>query len=83
MSKAYTIAVVPGDGTGPEVVAEGIKALKAVAEIESFSMDFVHFDFGGDRYLRTGEILPNSAFDELRSTDAIFLGAIGHPQVKP
>jgi len=83
MSKSYTIAVVPGDGTGPEVVAEGIKALEAAAAIEDFSLEFVTFDFGGERYLRTGETLPASAFDEFRSMDSIYLGAIGHPQVKP
>lgn len=83
MSKSYTIAVIPGDGTGPEVVAEGIKALEAAAAIEDFSLEFVSFDFGGDRYLRTGETLPSSALSEFRSMDAMYLGAIGHPQVKP
>ncbi len=83
MSKTYKIAVLPGDGTGPEVVAEGIKVLKAVAVKENISFDFEHFDYGGDRYLRTGEVLPDSAADELRKFDAIYLGAIGHPDVKP
>jgi 3-isopropylmalate dehydrogenase len=83
MTKDYTIAVIPGDGTGPEVVAEGIKALKAVAEIENFNLSFVTYDFGGERYLRTGETLPPSGLDELRTMDAIYLGAIGHPGVKP
>ena len=83
MTKDYTIAVIPGDGTGPEVVAEGIKALNAVAEIENFNLSFVSYDFGGDRYLRTGETLPLSALEELRTMDAIYLGAIGHPGVKP
>ncbi len=83
MSKTYKIAVLPGDGTGPEVVAEGIKVLKAVAGKENISFDFEHFDYGGDRYLRTGEVLPDSAADELRKFDAIYLGAIGHPDVKP
>ncbi len=83
MSKSYTIAVIPGDGTGPEVVAEGVKALEAAAAIEDFSLEFVPFDFGGERYLRTGETLPASALDEFRTMDAIYLGAIGHPQVKP
>lgn len=80
---SYTIAVLPGDGTGPEVVAEGIKVLKAVAAKEQFSLDFVTYDLGGERYLRTGEVLPPTVVDELRKVDAIFLGAIGHPQVKP
>lgn len=83
MSKTYNIAVIPGDGTGPEVVTEGIKVLNAAAERSGFTLNMNTFDFGGDRYLRTGEILPETAADELRHYDAIFLGAIGHPDVKP
>ena len=79
----HTIAVIPGDGTGPEVIAEGIKVLNAVSRIENFKIEFVFYDFGGDRYLRTGEVLPNSALEEFRKMDAIYLGAIGHPKVKP
>ena len=80
---SYNIAVIGGDGTGPEVVREGIKVLKAVADKFDFSLNFSDFDFGGDRYLRTGEVLPNNASDELRKFDAIYLGAIGHPDVQP
>ena len=83
MAKTYRIAVIPGDGTGPEVVAEGIKVLEAAAQRFGFALDRTVFDFGGDRYLRTGEVLPASAVDELRGFDAIYLGAIGHPDVKP
>jgi len=83
MGKMHTIAVIPGDGTGPEVIAEGIKVLNAVSRIENFKIEFVFYDFGGDRYLRTGEVLPNSALEEFRKMDAIYLGAIGHPKVKP
>ena len=83
MAKTYNIALIPGDGTGPEVVAEGIKVLASVADKESFKIDYTTFDFGGDRYLKTGEVLPDSAADELRKFDAIYLGAIGHPDVKP
>ncbi len=83
MARSYSIAVIPGDGTGPEVVAEGIKVLKAVAAVEGISLDFTTYDFGGDRYLRTGEVLPDSAADELKKYHAIYLGAIGHPDVKP
>jgi 3-isopropylmalate dehydrogenase len=83
MSKTYNIAVIPGDGTGPEVVAEGIKVLNAVADSAGFKLNMDSFDFGGDRYLKTGEVLPDSAVDELRKYDAMFLGAIGHPDVKP
>lgn len=82
-NKTYRIAVLPGDGTGPEVIREALKALDAVAEREGFKMEKAHFDLGGDRYLRTGEILPAGVLDELRSFDAILLGAIGHPDVKP
>ena len=79
----HKIAVLPGDGTGPEVVAEGLKALDAVARKTNFKYETANFDFGGDRYLRTGEVLPDSAVDEFRGFDAIYLGAIGHPGVKP
>ena len=79
----YRIAVLPGDGTGPEVVREGLKALEAAAAKTGFSYDLEHYDLGGDRYLKTGDILPDSALEELRGFDAIFLGAIGHPDVEP
>jgi 3-isopropylmalate dehydrogenase len=82
-SSTIKIAVVPGDGTGPEVVAEGLKVLEAVARLEGFQYELSRYDFGGDRYLRTGEVLPDGAVDELRQFDAIFLGAIGHPDVAP
>lgn len=83
MSKTYKIAVIPGDGTGPEVVDEGRKALNAAADKFGFKLETTDFDFGGDRYLRTGEALPDSAADDLKQFDSIFLGAIGHPDVKP
>ena len=83
MPKTYNIAVIPGDGTGPEVVTEGIKVLNAISEKSGFKLSFTYFDFGGDRYLKTGEVLPDNATDELRKYDAIYLGAIGHPDVKP
>ena len=77
------IAVIGGDGTGPEVAAEGLKVLAAVSSLENFKYELVPYDFGGERYLRTGEILPPSAIDELRSMDAMYLGAVGHPDVAP
>ena len=79
----HKIAVLPGDGTGPEVVNEGLKVLEAVAQKVGFKYETETFDWGGDRYLATGEILPDSAADTLRQFDVIFLGAIGHPDVKP
>ena len=81
--KRYRIAVLPGDGTGPEVVREALKALEAVSHREGFAIEETHFDLGGDRYLRTGEVLPSGALDDLKSFDAVLLGAIGHPDVKP
>ena len=83
MSKTHKIAVIAGDGTGPEVVAEGKKVLETAADRYGFKLEMSGFDFGGDRYLKTGEVLPDSAVDELRGFDAIYLGAIGHPDVKP
>jgi 3-isopropylmalate dehydrogenase len=80
---SYDIAVIPGDGTGPEVVAEGLKVLRAAAAQAGFEYELTHYDFGGERYLRTGETLPDSAVPELAAHDAIFLGAVGHPDVKP
>lgn len=79
----YNIALLPGDGTGPEVLREGVKVLKAAAGRYGITFDMTEYDFGGDRYIRTGEVLPESAPDELGKYDAIFLGAIGHPDVKP
>jgi len=79
----YKIAVIGGDGTGPEVTAEAVKVMDAAAVTFGFKVEKTEFDFGGERYLRTGETLPDSAIDELRTFDAILLGAIGHPDVKP
>jgi 3-isopropylmalate dehydrogenase len=83
VAKSYKIAVIPGDGTGPEVTLEAVKVLKAAANKFNFKVDLTEFDFGGERYKRTGETLPDSAVDELRKFDSILLGAIGHPDVKP
>jgi 3-isopropylmalate dehydrogenase len=79
----HKIAIIPGDGTGPEVTAEAVKVLAAAAKAGGFQYQATEFDFGGDRYLRTGEVLPESAVEELRGFDAVLLGAIGHPDVKP
>jgi 3-isopropylmalate dehydrogenase len=81
--KSYDIAVIGGDGTGPEVTRESIKVLDAAAAKFGFKLNYTDFDFGGDRYLRTNEALPDSAADDLRKFPAILLGAIGHPDVKP
>jgi 3-isopropylmalate dehydrogenase len=83
MSNFYNIAVIAGDGTGPEVIREGRKVLDTVAPKFDFSLNYVDYDLGGERYLRTGEILPDSVIKELRTFDGIYLGAIGHPDVAP
>ncbi len=83
MGKTYQIGVIAGDGTGPEVIAEGLKVLKAVSEKTGIKYNFIHYDYGGEKYLKTGETVPDSAIKELRQLDAIYLGAIGHPEVKP
>jgi 3-isopropylmalate dehydrogenase len=83
MKKTYDIAVIPGDGTGPEVVAEGIKVLEAAAAKFNFGYQFSTYDNGGDHYLATGETISDEQLDSLAQKDAIFLGAIGHPEVQP
>lgn len=82
-TKTLKLAVIPGDGTGPEVTAEALKVLAAVAKLEGFAFTTQTFDWGGERYLKTGETLPAGGAQELRKFDAIFLGAVGHPDVKP
>jgi len=79
----YKIAVIPGDGTGPEVIKEGLKVLEAVSQKCGFKYETVNYDFGGERYLKTKETLPVSALKELKTMSAIYLGAVGHPDVKP
>ncbi len=85
------IAVIGGDGTGPEVIAEGLKVLQAAAGKVGFKYETADFDFGGDRYLQRGgdpahpsiEVISDDEIDELRKFDAIYLGAVGHPDVAP
>jgi len=79
----YKLGIIPGDGTGPEVTVEAVKVMKAAADKFGFQVDLTEYDFGGERYKRTGEILPDSAIEEFRQFDSILLGAIGHPDVKP
>lgn len=81
--KSYRIAVIPGDGTGPEVVGEGLKVLKAASRKFNFSYTEDIFDYGGARYLKTGKTITDKELAGLKKFDAIFLGAIGHPDVKP
>ena len=79
---AYKIAVIPGDGIGPEVIREGIKVLNVAAKKHNIALDYTYFDWGGERYLATGEVMPADALDIMRGFDAIYLGAVGHPDVK-
>ena len=81
--KSYNIAVIGGDGTGPEVTREAIKVLDAASKKFGIKLNYTDYDLGGDRYLKTNEALPDSAVEELRKFPAILLGAIGHPDVKP
>ncbi len=81
--RRYKIAVIPGDGTGPEVIREGVKVLQAASERFGFKLDLNYFDWGGERYLRTGETIPEGGIEELKKHHAIYLGAIGHPDVPP
>ncbi|MFO7963629.1 MAG: 3-isopropylmalate dehydrogenase [Desulfobacterales bacterium] len=83
MKNTYEIALIPGDGTGPEVVNEGVKVLKAVSAKCGFHIHFVPYPLGGDHYMETGEILSDDTLASISKQDAIYLGAIGHPDVKP
>src|SRR6266540_175154 len=81
--RSYRVGVIPGDGTGPEVVLEGLKVLRAVSASEGFDVETVGLHLGADRYLKTGDVLPDEELQVLRQMDAIFLGAVGDPRVKP
>jgi 3-isopropylmalate dehydrogenase len=78
---ALRVAVVPGDGIGPEVIAQGLRVVQQAAAQVGTRLELTHYDLGADRYLRTGEILPDSVFSELEEADAIYLGAVGDPRV--
>ncbi|MDI6606012.1 MAG: 3-isopropylmalate dehydrogenase, partial [Candidatus Omnitrophota bacterium] len=79
----HRIAVIPGDGTGPEVIREGLKVLEATSRKYNFQYETKIYDFGGERYLKTSTTLEDKDIEELKKYSAIYLGAIGHPQVKP
>src|SRR2546428_343830 len=78
----FRIAVIPGDGIGPEVIAQGLRVLDAVTAATGTRLDRVVYDLGAERYLRTGEIVPDAVFNELQTVDAIYLGAVGDPRVQ-
>ena len=79
--KTYRIAAIPGDGIGNEVIPAGIEVLNALARKEGFGLAFEPFDWGSERYLETGQYMPEDALGQLVSFDAIFFGAVGSPQV--
>ena len=81
MSETLRLAVIPGDGIGPEVTAEGLKVLDAALATEGGKAETTTYDLGAARWHRTGETLPDSVLDELRAHDAILLGAVGDPTV--
>ena len=83
METRFKLAVVPGDGIGVDVVAEGLKVLDAVSAAHGIAFERTEYDLGARRYNATGELLPPTVLDELRAQDAILLGAIGHPSVPP
>lgn len=80
MAKTYRIAVLAGDGIGPEVVAQGLRVLRAVAEPFGFQVATTDYPYGTEHWLKTGEIFPDTAFVEARQHDAVLLGAIGDPR---
>ncbi|MEX2421267.1 MAG: 3-isopropylmalate dehydrogenase [Actinomycetota bacterium] len=80
---AYRIAILGGDGIGPEVVAEGLKVLDRLEALEGFTTQRVEYDLGGRRYRETGEVLSDETLEELRGYDVIYLGALGTPEVPP
>ncbi|TDA33876.1 MAG: 3-isopropylmalate dehydrogenase, partial [Hadesarchaea archaeon] len=79
----YRIAVIPGDGIGPEVIREGIKVLQAVSELKGIELSFEEFPYGGEYYLKTGKLLEEEDLKELSKFDAIYLGAVGDPRIPP
>src|SRR5579862_224494 len=79
--KSYRIASIPGDGIGKEVIAAGVEVLQALAKLEAFQLDFEHFDWSSERFLRTGAYIPDGGLEKLRTFDAIFFGAVGSPDV--
>src|SRR2546430_8366932 len=78
----FRIAVIPGDGIGPEVIEQGIRVLEEVIQHTGAGLQFKTYDLGAERYLRTGEVIPEPIFAELQSADAIYLGAVGDPRVQ-
>jgi 3-isopropylmalate dehydrogenase len=83
VAKSYSIAVIPGDGIGPEVVREGLRVLERIAKLEGFAVELTHYPFGAEHFLKTQEVLPDAAFAEIQGKQAVLLGAIGDPRMAP
>ena len=83
MMHKYRIAVVPGDGIGPEVISEGRKVIDAVSEMENFDVEWREFPNGAEHYLKTGELVSEETLKEMERCDAIYLGSVGDPRVPP
>ncbi len=79
----YDIAVIAGDGTGPEIIGEGVKVVEAVSSKYDFQISFDRYDLGGAHYQETGETLSDEVFESIKDCHAIYLGAVGHPEVPP
>ena len=79
----YNIALIPGDGIGPEIIREGKKVIEAASKVFAIDINWIEYPFGAEHYLKTGELLPESALKEIEDMDAIYFGAIGDPRVKP
>src|SRR5689334_18475198 len=77
MSRSFSLAVIPGDGIGPEVTDQALAVLDAVATTHDVTFERARYDLGAERYLATGEVLPDSVLEEIRTHDAILLGAVG------
>lgn len=78
--KTYNIASIPADGIGPEVISAGIEALTALAStLQTFNLDFTHYDWSSDTYKKTGKYIPDGGLDQLKKHDAILFGAVGAP----
>jgi len=81
MTREYTLAAIPGDGIGKEVIPAGLDVLAAIAGLEGFELHVEHFDWDSERYLKTGEYIPAGGLERLKTFDAIFFGAVGSPHV--
>jgi 3-isopropylmalate dehydrogenase len=79
----YNLALIPGDGIGPEIIREGKKVIEAASKIYGIEINWTEYPFGAEHYLKTGELLPDSALKEIQDLDAIYFGAIGDPRIKP